>query len=294
MAKWSESKSTVRASHSYESSSRAKWSTKSNSSRGTPTNKEKEKDEEVKKMRKRLERSLWSALDDFNPKATIIKTCDTTQKLMKLVEKYCRFRSHVSTPSHAIKSSTPKPTSASKSSDATKSSSTAKSSSATKPSKDASKPTIAPKSFVFLKSPDATKSSSAAKSPYAAKSSTVTNSFAVAKSKPSSSTPKRDAVKHSDDSIEEVKNELKRLCDSAGFVPLYPTRYKRVPKPIERFAVNLYDEPRARRSTRRHQSNEMDVAVEMPKKKTKVDENKTVYEMQQRQTFTIGWYHVNK
>lgn len=302
MANRMETKSKVRTSNSYESSSHARWSTQSNCSGRSQI--EKDKSEDHKKMRMRLEKSLWSLLDDFNPKASINKTHDTAQEVMKLVEKFCRFRSQPKS-SHATKAkpttlkqaSASKSSAASKSSNATKSSSTAKSSIATKLFENASKRMNAPKSFASSKLPGAAKSFStvkscgAEKSSNAAESSITANSFTVAKSKPSSIAARE---------VVEVKNELKRLSDSDGFVTLFPSQYKRVPKPVQRFAVNLYDEKRARRSNHPYQSNETDLAVaDTPKKKANVDENKTVFEVQQHQTIsqttsTIGSYHYNK
>lgn len=150
MAKWKESSSTVRVSNSYESTSHAKWSNQPNYPRADQTNKtEKSK---PKDSRRKLEECLHSVLSDFN--GSIPKTREKTNRVMKLIEKYCRFRS------------TSK--SASKSFDATKPVSSAKLASAgksatvTKPPKSAPKPTQETKLLASSKSPNVATSSKAA------------------------------------------------------------------------------------------------------------------------------------
>lgn len=307
MAKWMEYKSALRASNSYESSSsQARWSTQSNcSNRGSA---KKDKGEDVKKMRIRMEQSLWSLLDDFNPDASVRTTHDTVRQVMKLVDKYCRFKSHPSKSSHSTKSSTSKPMSSPKPLgilkliNTTKSSGTAKSYSATKSSKDVhAKPFIIPRSFNFSKSPDVAKPSKAVqKSSKVSKTSKPENSLAVVKPKPSYTLVREDSGSSIDKSVEEARNELKRLADSDGFVTLFPAQYKRVPKPVQRFEIDAYEEKREkkpRRCNRRHQSNETNESAETPKKKPTVNQNKTVYAVQQQRTFsqttsTIGSYHM--
>lgn len=291
MANWTVSKSMVLTTKSYESTSHAEWTTQSKTT--------KVEEKHPKNLSREFEESLWSILCEFN--APIPKTTRAMKKVMKLVEKYCRFRSHVSKPSHATKvTSTPKPTSKSKSSGATKSFDTAKSFNGTKPSKPASKQMNAPKSLSFSKFPDATKPSTAL-CPFgtpnllipAKASSTIKNSLAVVKPNFHTSTPA--TAKHEDSLVAELRKELQRLQDSDGFVPVYPSRYKRVPKPVERFTVTS-DKKRARRSSRRssdrRQSDRFEETDnETPKKKQKQKkmkavDNESVCEVQQHQTVT--------
>lgn len=292
MAKWKESSSTVRVSNSYESTSHAKWSNQPNYPRADQTNKtEKSK---PKDSRRKLEECLHSVLSDFN--GSIPKTREKTNRVMKLIEKYCRFRS------------TPK--SASTSSNATKPVSSAKSASAgksvtvTKPSKSPSKPKQATKLLASSKSLNVTTSSKAAgpinkpKLPKISKLATTNDSLAVAKAKPRSNSPAKGKGKRGVKQAFDVQKELQRLADSDGFVTSYPSRYKRVPQPVDRFSVSLYDENRARRSTRRslsivsrcqsadsRQSKQINMADETPKKKKKKQvEKEMVFNVEQQKT----------
>lgn len=278
MANWMETSSSVRASNSYESTSHARWRTQSNGSRADRTHKtEKNK---PKDTRQKLEESLWSVLGEFN--APILKTREKTKKVMKLVERYCRFRSHVSNSSSGMKAtSTPKSTS--KSSSATKSFSSSKSPSVASPTKSASKPKHATKLLASSKSPDRTPTY---KIP---KMATTNGSPAAGKSK-SCPSPSKTKYNHEDKFVAELKNELQRLADSEGFVTTYPSRYKRVPKPVDRFTVTVHDKNRARRcarrSTSRRQSNQTDVIEATPKKKEKPAEDERIFEVQQQKTIS--------
>lgn len=277
MGDWIKFSSTVRASNSFESISRSNLSTnRSHADRSHNSGKSKSKE-----TRRKLEERLHSVLSEFN--GSISKTREKTQKVMKLIEKYCRFRSHVSTSSHETKAtSTPKSagalSNATKPSNSTTSTSAGKSSSVTKPTKSAPTQKHATKLLAPSKSPDVGTQCNAMVPFNASKPPEIS------KAKPHVRTP----AKNTSNTLAELRLELQRLADSDGFVPLYPSRYKRQPKPVERFSITQYDENRARRSSRasvhRRQSHYVDEADVTPKKKEKPTENRMVIKLQQLKT----------
>lgn len=266
------------------------------------------KESDSEKSRKKLEKSLWLVLNDFYPKSSILQTHNATKGIIKSVERYCRYRHTTSKSSHATK---PKPSTPKdqlvgfskpvKSSNGAKSSSANKSSCTSK-SYNVVQTSTVEKSFSTTVTTSAAKSTSAKTSFTAQKSSTTSKSHTSVKSssavnaKPNSSSTQRNAIKHQET---ELEKELKRLADSDGFVTSYPLRYKRVPKPVERFSLTQNEKKRTRQAVARRQDKKIDEVDKPTNKKCKITEDKAVYKVQQHQTFskttsTIGWYHLNK
>lgn len=249
-----------RESNSEEASLSDSWSTQSISSSSTKKRKSISND-----CNAELELNLWSMLGEFNPDASFKTTQKVAKGVIDLFKEYYPFESRVSKPPKTSKLQHGKKTSSIKN-----------------PPKASSKPTTAPKVMAGPSNPiDATRTSRAPQSPVAleplidtdldweidpltnnepstshkpltsTESSTVIN-LSAKKSRPSSSAAKSDTRIRSvhDNKPTKMERELKRLATSEGYIAMYASAYKRVPKPIERFEVVQYEEERSRRSSR--------------------------------------------
>lgn len=268
MANWVKSS----AHKSHGSSSYAKSSSQSDDSFVSRTH-----------SRDNLKRRLVSVLDKFNSKASLSKIHDTATKIVDLVEKHCRYKSHNSQSQQATETSKSKSMKASKSHHASESSGIKSSSKVA----SAAKSVTTSKSFKETpNSSTVTTFSSTTKLSNAEKSFSSTKLMNIKKSKPDARTTQKALAKKSKRS-DELEKELKRLADSDGFVSKYPTGYKRVPKPVERFSIGIYDE-QSRRSARlrRRKGENMDLIEEIPKKKAKLADNQMVSQVQQHQVFS--------
>lgn len=200
-----------------------------------------------------LELRLWKMLGEFNPDATIQAAQKTAKKLMKLIKTYCPIKSRVSKRSKK---------------------------------RFSAKPTTAPEQRVAADAPqspdfmdalvdtelsdiDPLTDSVPSTSPQRSASpqpSTSTGTFTTSgrglSAKPSSSPAKKlkpssslakagNAVRPvRDQKPTKMERELKRLATSDDFVARYVSAYKRVSKPIERYAVVQFEEEKLRRSSR--------------------------------------------
>lgn len=244
-----------------------------------------------KKSREKLRKALWPVLTNFNSDASILRTRQTSDTIMKLVKKYCRFRNH---DERAEKTASVKKSPiGKKASDATNlSSSVAKAPIVTKPFIPKI-PSINIKLARAEKTASVTKSS-IDKKPLDAKKSSSSAAIAHIVAKSIEKKPSNRAAE-----FEELENELRRLSDSAGFVTQYPIKHKRVPKPVERFSSSLVDSKRTRQSLAKRQNDEIDKADQAKKKKRKGVGIETVHGFQKSQTIssttsTTGSYHLYK